>query len=67
MDSKLLDAAATLVGSLGHSRTGFSHFLVHHIEKKRFQPEEVSVRSRFRCTVRSDQCFVSLHILARAE
>jgi len=67
MDSQFLDVVAALIGDLGHSGIGFSHLLVYHIEEKRFQSKEVSIRSRFRCSMRSDQRFVPLHILARSK
>lgn len=67
MDPKLPDAAAALVRHLGYLRTRFRHLLVHHIEEKRLEPEEIPVRPGLHRTMRGDQCLVSLHILARTE
>lgn len=67
MDSKLLDAAAALIRRLGYPRTRFGHLLMHHIEEKRLEPEEISVRFGLHRTMLGDKYFVSLHILARTE
>lgn len=64
MDAELLPSTAAVIGDLGHHGAGFRQILLYHPEEERFKPEEVSVRSGLFATVRGDQCFVSLHILA---
>lgn len=65
MDLKLLDTVAALVRHLGYLRTGSGHLFMHHTEEKRLESEEVFVHSGHHHTMRGDQCFVSLYILAR--